>query len=231
MKSYSQNPREIQKELLRIIEDESLRRLIEIAYNAYRTLPYHSKTRKKIDEETDALLRTPQDSLLYETRYPMLYWIGAYVLYMIPENRTLLERYKRLSQEINRLKEKLRLLEPEYIEVTSTLDKLKEEAEIIDKKIDNIDKRIYKREIMLDSIDNEAKRNKIIKEIEALQKERDKLSDMYHNIYIKINKMYQKLQNSDIINEYFEITDKVAEMEDEKHFIEREIYRIMESMP
>jgi hypothetical protein len=47
MKGTSQDPGEIQKEIQHIIEDENTRKLVEIAYDAYRGLPYYSKTRKK----------------------------------------------------------------------------------------------------------------------------------------------------------------------------------------
>ena len=186
MRSYSQNPRELQEELLNIIEDKSLHNLVKIAADAYRGLPYYSKTRKKIDEEIDSLLEKPKDSIIYKMHYSMPYWIGAYILYTIPENRKLLEDYKRLNHEIEHKKEKLIQLEPEYIKVTNTIKYLKEVIKGLNKKINSIEKQINRRETMLNSLgdsvkrEDSVKRNKLIKEIENLQKEKDELLEMYH---------------------------------------------------
>jgi len=227
MRSYSQNPVQLQEELLNIIEDKSVRKLVEIAADTFRGLPYHSKTKKNMDEGIDAFIRKPEDSLLYKTRYPMPYWIGAYVLYIIPENRKMLEDYKRLNHEIKHKKEKLSQLEPEYIKVTNTNNYLKEVIKGFNKKINSIERQLNKRETMLNSLKDSVKRNKLIKEIENLQKERDELFEMYHDTVAEI----EKITKRDIIKKYIETESEIEKMEHEKYVIELKVYKIIYEMP
>ena len=226
MRSYSQNPRSLQEEPLSIIEDKSLRTLVEIAADAYRRLPSYSKARKKIDEEIASLLEKSTDGLIHKTTYPKIYWIGAYVLYTIPEYRKLLEDYKRLNYEIEYRKEKLSQLEPEYVKLTSTIKYLKDMIKSISKKIDSTDRLINSRETKLGSLTHPVKRNKLIKEIEELQKERDELFEMYHGTVAKLEKMMKR----DIMEKYIGIESEIRSMEHEKYIIERKVYQIMDEM-
>jgi chromosome segregation ATPase len=186
MKITSQNLKQVQKELLSIIEDENARGLVEVAYDAYRGLPYYSETRKKVNDDVEYLISD------YKGRYSEAYWIGAYVLYMHSETRKLLEDFRKLNQELKSQKEKLNALRPKYIELTDTISKLEKEKEQIDKKIDRMSNRISNLEIELDSVDDERKRNKIIKNLESLKQEYDDLVERFINIGREI-KMIEKI--------------------------------------
>lgn len=229
MINRSQNQLEIQEELLRIVEDRYARGLVKDAFNAYVELLYDSATGRKINDEVEALFEDPENRLLREANYPMRYWIGAYVLYMSPETRKLLEDYRNLMQDHEYQTEKLSQLEPKYMEVINTIDKLKEEQEQIDKKIDSINNRIYKREIKLDSLrlpGDEIKRSKTIDEIEALKKEHDNLVDRYIELSNKIDKM----RKSSVIGEYLEVKHSISAIEVKKDYIWRRLYEIVEKM-
>ena len=221
MKVTSQNPREVQKELQRIIEDENARELVEVAYDAYRGLPYYSKTRKKVDDDIEYLLSD------YTGRYIHAYWIGAYVLYMYPELRKLLEDFRELNQELKSQKEKINQLRPKYIELTDTISKLEKEKEQIDKKTDRMSNRISKLEIELDSVDDQTKRNKIIKNLESLKREYDDLVERF----INIGKEIKMIEKNNVISEYRNASYNVREIESVKYDIKKEVYRIVEKMP
>jgi cell division protein FtsB len=230
MINRSQNQLEIQEELLRIVEDRYARGLVKDAFNAYGELLYDSATRRKINDEVEALFEDPENRLLREANYPMRYWIGAYVLYMSPETRKLLEDYRNLMQDHEYQTEKLSQLEPKYMEVINTIDKLKEEQEQIDKKIDSINNRIYKREIKLDSLcllGDEIKRSKTSDEIEALKKEHDNLVDRY----IELSNEIDKMRKSSVIGEYLEVKHNISAIEVKKDYIWRRLYEIVEKMP
>ena len=221
MKGTSQDPSEIQKELHYIIEDENTRKLVEIAYDAYRGLPYYSKTRKKIDDDVEYLLSN------YKGRHIIAHWIGAYVLYMHPELRKLLEDFRELNQELKSHKEKLNRLQPKYIELTDTISKLEQEKEQLDKKTDRISNRIIKIENELDSVDDEIRRNKIIKKLESLKQEYDDLVERFINIGKEIN----MIKKNNVISEYLETSYNLRKIENNKYGIIRAVYRIMENMP
>jgi len=221
---------EVQKELLRIVEDKYVRGIVKDAFNAYGELLYDSATRRKINDEVEDLFKDPKNRLLHEASYPMGYWIVAYVLYMTPETRKLLEDYKNLMQDYEYQTEKLSQLEPKYMEVINTINKLKEEQEQIDKKIDSINNRIYKYEIKLHSlwnIEDEIKLNKTTDEMEALEKEYDNLVGRQ----IEISKEIDKMQESSVIVKYREVKSNINEIRFKEDYIRRKLYEIVEKMP
>ena len=221
MKITSQNLKKVQEEVLSIIKDENAIELVEVAYDAYRELPYYSETRKKVEDDVEYLLSD------YKGRYTWEYWIGAYVLYMHTETRKLLEDFRKLNQELKSHKKKLSTLETKYIELTNTIRKLEEEKEQIDKKTDRISNRIIKLEIELDSVDDEIKRNKIIKKLESLKQEYDDLVEIFINIGKEIN----MINKNNVISEHLEASYNVRKIENAKYEIKRKVYIIIENMP
>jgi len=224
MKNYSQNLKEVQKALLRLIEDEVTYKLVKHAARAYMGLPLNSKIRQELEDEVDYLVKNPESPILYKAGYPWIDWLGAYILYKYPEVKKIVEEFIALDRKLKSQREKIAQLHPKYIELKQTISELEEEANQIDKKISRIDKRIYKLEIELDSVYDEIKRNKLINNIESLKEERDNLAEIYDNIYKKL----MKLKQSNVIREYDDAIQDIYYIERQKSYTETELIRTLD---
>ena len=87
--------------------------------------------------------------------------------------------------------------------------------------------RISKLEIELDSVDDEIKRNKIIKKLESLKQEYDDLVERFINISKEIN----MINKNNVISEYIEVSYSVRKIENAKYEIKRQVYIIIENIP
>ena len=87
--------------------------------------------------------------------------------------------------------------------------------------------RISKLEIELDSVDDEIKRNKIIKKLESLKQEYDDLVERFINISKEIN----MINKNNVISEYIEVSYSVRKIENAQYEIKRQVYIIIENIP
>ncbi len=79
----------------------------------------------------------------------------------------------------------------------------------------------------MDLVDDEIRRNKIIKKLESLKQEYDDLVERFVNIGKEIN----IIKKNNVISEYRETSYNLRKIESDKYDIIRAVYRIMENMP